>query len=185
MTLSALGIFSAAGAGGGLALSDFELISSTILGSATSSITFDVSTLASTYKHLQIRMLARKDGANGQITMTMNGSGLSYGHELTGTGSSVISSAQSGNATIGVGLYTSPFLASNFGVTLLDLLDPFSSTKNKTVRILGGYVDPVESRIWLRSGLWNSTATVTSIVINSTATNFTSGSRFSLYGIKG
>lgn len=178
------GVFSA-GAGSEAAGPSFDLISSTILTGSQASVTFDVSTLASTYKHLQIRMLARKDGANGAITMTMNGSGLSWVHGLGASGTTVYSDNGSGNAAIGVGLYSSPFGSNNYGMTLMDLLDVFSSTKNKTVRILGGYADSVESNIWLRSGLWNSTATVTSIVLNSTSVNFAAGSRFSIYGIKG
>lgn len=179
--LTAFGLIGAAGAEAG----SFDLISTTILSSPASSVTFDVSSYASTYKHLQIRMLARKDGANGAITMTMNGSGLSYVHGLGASGTTVYSDSGSGNAAIGVGLYSSPFGSNNYAMTILDLLDAFSSTKNKTVRILGGYADSIESNIWVRSGLWSSTSAVTSIVLNSTAVNFSSGSRFSIYGIKG
>jgi hypothetical protein len=46
----------------------YELISTTILGSAQSSVVFDVSSYTSTYKHLQIRVVTRTDrGANEDI----------------------------------------------------------------------------------------------------------------------
>jgi hypothetical protein len=56
-----LGILSAAGAGGGGPLaSDYELISTQILTSPQSSITFSsLGTYSSTYKHLQVRAVAR------------------------------------------------------------------------------------------------------------------------------
>jgi hypothetical protein len=185
MTLSALGIFSAAGAGGGVALSDYELIQTTVLGSSTPSVTFSsLGTYSSTYKHLQIRMTARVDQVNDQIFMRINAdTGSNYArHELVGNGSSVGSNASTSQTAIQFGrvAYSSQ-TANAFTGFVMDILDPYA-TKNKTIRCLGGdSINPLA----LTSGLWNNTSSLTTILIYAGATNFVTGSRFSLYGIKG
>jgi hypothetical protein len=76
--------------------------------------------------------------------------------------------------------------ASSFGAGVIDILDPFSTTKNKTLRGLGGITSSEATNIALRSGSWASTSAVTSITcLPFSADNWVAGSRFSLYGIKG
>ena len=73
--------------------------------------------------------------------------------------------------------------ASAFGGGVVDILDPYSTTKNKTIRGLGGLA---ATNIALRSGSWASTDSVTSITcLPFSGGNWVAGSRFSLYGIKG
>jgi hypothetical protein len=73
-----------------------------------------------------------------------------------------------------------------FSTSVIDILDAYSSTKNKTVRILGGFADGANSRMRLGSGAWLNTASITSISItDGESQSFVAGSRFSLYGIKG
>jgi hypothetical protein len=68
---------------------------------------------------------------------------------------------------------------------VIDILDPYSTTKNTTVRAISGVVGN-ENRIRIGSGLWVNTASLTSVTMFSTSgINLVSGSRFSLYGIKG
>jgi hypothetical protein len=186
MTLSALGIFSAAGAGGGVALSDYELIETYILGSSQSAVTFSgLGAYASVYKHLQIRSVERQSNSvvESRGVLSINGSAGSRSHYLIGTGSSVLSADE--------GAGSMPFyspgandVANNFAGRVTDILDPFSTTKNKTVRNTCGFTSSSFNRIFLQSGLWASTASVTSITFTSAA-NYVAGSRFSLYGIKG
>jgi hypothetical protein len=191
MTLSALGIFSAAGAGGVVADTSFDLIESVILGTTQSSVVFSsLGTYSSTYKHLQIRMSARSNRVSTEdaVILTFNSdSGANYyTHYLEGRGSSVASGGFGAfNTAIGVATMPSANATANvFGGTILDILDVFSSTKNKTTRSLDGFASTV---IDLYSGHWRSTASVTSISLtpSSGGTSFVSGSRFSLYGIKG
>jgi hypothetical protein len=192
MTLSALGIFSAAGAGGGVALSDYELISSTILGTATSSVTFSsLGTYSSTYKHLQIRAAAQNTSTSEVFRdwiLTVNGAaGTSYAwHELQGTGSSVLTAGFGSQPTIGLGILASANAGSSvFSPLVVDALDSFSSTKNKTFRAMSGTnIGTSNSRLRLTSGVYLSTDSTTSITL-ATQGNFAIGSRFSLYGIKG
>jgi hypothetical protein len=201
MTLSALGIFSAAGAGGVVA-GDYELIETAIVsGSSTSIITFsNLGTYSSTYKHLQIRYVARSDRATfsqDAIRVTINGNttNTDYAvHVLSGDGSSVISGAALGNDTatseiarlVGSGGQTGAF---NAGVC--DLLDPYSTTKNKTLRTLSGQTAQSAGGfggtfINLYSTLFMSTSSVTSLAFFPRfGTNWVAGTRFSIYGIRG
>jgi hypothetical protein len=186
MTLSALGIFSAAGAGGAPA-GAYELIETYILGSAQPSVTFSsLGTYSSTYKHLQLRMTLRQDTNANEVRVRLNGdAGSNYRtHFLEGTGSAVNSSGYAATYAGGYYAAASGDIANVFGAAVLDLLDPYSTTKNKTLRNLGGHAGSFDS-IFLTSNLWINTASLTSIEILAITSNWVSGSRFSLYGIKG
>jgi hypothetical protein len=200
MTLSALGIFSAAGAGGGVALSDYELIETQILGSSQASITFSsLGTYSSTYKHLQIRAVVRGDRgtfSQDQVQLFLNGDETvtNYSsHKLEGQGVNVQSSAGISSA---VGTYIGRTTATGsqtgaFSAHIVDVLDAYSTTKNKTIRTLFGQESQDSGGfpgrfVGLNSNLFISTASVTSLKVQiGIGTNFIAGSRFSLYGIKG
>jgi hypothetical protein len=188
MTLSALGIFSAAGAGGAVpVIPDYELISSTILGSAQASVTFSsLGTYSSTYKHLQIRFTSRSSSGTGTegVFSRFNGdSGNNYTlHGVYGTGSSVISYASANINNALSGAYpANDFTANGFGAGVIDLTDAYAS-KFKTLRTFTGVAS---ARVDLQSGLWRNTDTITSWVLFPVLGNWVAGSRFSLYGIKG
>ena len=182
------GVLSAAGVSG-VVPSDYELIETTILGTATSSITFSsLATYASTYKHLQIRAVARTTRAfNGDgLNLTLNSdSGANYSnHRLTGNGSTVSSTASTSTNSITVLRTTAATSVANaFGVMVIDFLDSFSTTKNKTVRYIGGALD--QNEINLGSGARFNTASITDITLTGGNGDLVAGSRFSLYGIKG
>jgi hypothetical protein len=188
MTLSALGIFSAAGAGGGVSLSDFELIQTVIVsGSSTTSVVFDVSGLGSTYKHLQLRAVDRQSTAaveapNGYISF--NGATANHvSHLIYGSGSAVASIFDSGRIAA-YGLAASA-TSGNFTARVIDILDAFSTTKNKTLRMLQGNSEPTNQRIILESGLWISTSATTSVsMVASSPSTWVAGTRFSIYGIR-
>jgi hypothetical protein len=184
-----LGILASSGAG--VPTGDYELISSTILGSNTPSVTFSsLGTYSSTYKHLQVRIVARtvRTEVNDSILTRFNGdTGSNYAwHRLFGTGSSVSSGAGSTQTSILTGETSgNTNTSSAFFATVIDILDPYSTTKNKTIRWLNGGASSF-NHIQLGSGLWNSTASVTSFALEPVnSANFLTGSRFSLYGIKG
>ena len=191
MTLSALGIFSAAGAGGGAFSSDYELIETVILGSTQSSVTFSsLGTYSSTYKHLQIRGAVRTNRSDvlDEVNLRFNGdsSALSTSlRVLQGNGSSVSSGGAGGQNRILV-TYTPAAnnTANSYAGFVADILDSYSTTKNKTVRSLGGTRDGNVTNVALYAGAWYNTSSVTSIGLTCNA-SFVSGSRFSLYGIKG
>jgi hypothetical protein len=186
MTLSALGIFSAAGAGGVAFSSDYELISTTTLGTATNSVTFSsLGTYSSTYKHLQIRYAAKQSNSTSVgVYGRFNGdtAGNYSWHYLAGNGSSVSSSALTSTTSMLVGSAFGTGTANAFGGGVIDILDTYSTTKNKTVRSLEGRAS---EWVALESGSWRNTASITSITLFPDVYNFSTGSRFSLYGIKG
>jgi hypothetical protein len=181
-----LGVTASGFFGGG----DFELISTSILPSAQSSVVFDVSTFASTYKHLQIRA-AVKTNAGGwpddlQIRFN-NDSGSNYnGHAVFGSQIGAVESISSGSTTSIPTILTSGGGPGDlFSANIIDILDAYSAIKNTTVRAMSGVIS-AGSQIRFTSGLWRNTASLTSITLNTgSTTNFIAGSRFSLYGIKG
>ncbi len=182
MGLIPLGILSSAGGGFGT----YELIQTTILGSTTASVSFSgLDAYAGIYKHLQIRAVARNtraETADGlYIVFNENTTGYAN-HSLTGNGSAVSSSAETSQAQMTVASITSAnSTASAFSGVVIDLLD-FYATKNKTIRGLSGLTN--RTLIQLTSGLWNNTASVTTIRLQSFSGNFVTGSRFSIYGIR-
>ena len=191
MTLSALGIFSAAGAGGAAFSSDYELIETQILGSSQASVVFSsLGTYSSTYKHLQIRAVPRSDRADTDDVLfaRVNGdTGSSYMyHLLFGDGASVSSSAAGiGAEKMELGRVAGGSNASGiYGQNVIDVLDAFSATKYKTFRSLAGLNRATTPYVILYSGVRFNTASISSISLFSQG-NLVAGSRFSLYGIKG
>jgi hypothetical protein len=173
-----LGFWAAAGAG---VATDYELISTTILGSSAASVSFTgLGTSAVSYKHLQIRYMSNGDNSNYRNRLRLNGdSGSNYAtHLLFTTGSSVMSAA--GTSATEIALSQGANETNKFYPGIIDLLDFQSSTKNKTVRAFNG-----GGEVSLTSGVWLSTSAVTSVSLRPDAGNFITGSRFSLYGIKG
>jgi hypothetical protein len=183
-----LGILSAAGAGGIAVEPAYELIATEILGSSQASVTFSsLGDYSSTYKHLQIRATIRNTGASfASWGLRFNGdTSSSYSrHSLSGNGSGVGSGggANESSGFIG-GSPTDASVAGSFGGIVIDILDPFSTSKNTTTRNLNGYAT---DDIGLVSTLWINTTPVSSMTIYSrSGGNIRFGSRFSLYGIKG
>jgi len=178
------GVFSAAGAG---ATNSFELISTTVGTGSTGIVDFNVSGLGTTYKHLQIRAVLRTDYAasyfDGQFRFNSD-SGANYAlHQVQGNGSSV-TSAGGGGATGTWGIWPSGSSAGAniYGSAVIDILDAFSTTKNKTLRSLSG--NTAGNVVGLQSSVWFNTAALTTIRFNG-AGNLTTASRISLYGIRG
>lgn len=170
--------------------SDMELIASTIVSNtSTNTVIFNVSSLSSSYKHLQIRSTGRSTQALSDSIQWIRfngdtGANYSY-HWITGNGTTVSSNGGTSTTLIRAGTdIGSTSSGSIFGANIIDILDPFSSTKNKTVRSLSGAIGAT-SQIFLLSGSWMSTAAVTSIYVYVNNENWVPGTRISLYGIKG
>jgi hypothetical protein len=183
MTPLPLGILALAG--GAAFDSSYDLLSThNVTGTSTSEVEFvNLNQYAADYKHLQIRVLARKDNGDGSMLMTFNGVSTGYAsHTLFGGGSSVVSNGAGNRTSILQYLSSKSSEPANaFAASVWDILDPFSSQKNTTVRVLGGTSIP---EIILGSGLWNNTAAVTSILLTSGTGNFATYSRFGIYGSK-
>ena len=164
----------------------FESIATATGTGSSSTITF--SSIPSTYASLQLRIngVANADtDQTAEITFNSD-SGNNYTlHRLTGNGSSASAfgfTASSGNKPYGwaYGGGTIP------GVSIIDIHDYASTTRNKTIRILSGWDNNSSGRIELQSSVWLNTNAISSITItNGNARNWTTSAVFSLYGIKG
>ncbi len=175
----------------GLAAGSFDLLETQLITSTTASLTFSsLSSYASTYQHLQIRYSGRTDrsgiGTTADLRMRFNGdTGSNYNaHVLGGNGSVVESSYYSSSTIDYIGIWwiegsTSP--ANSYGAGVIDILDAFETTKNKTIRNIAGN----SGRVAMTSGAWTNTQAISSIYLApNTSGSFVSGSRFSLYGLK-
>lgn len=183
-----LGLLGAVGA----TPSAYELISTTIItGSSTSSVTFsNLGDYSSTYKHLQLRYIYRDSTAgqygSGFIRLNGDGGNNYTAHQIRGNGSSIGSIGSTGRPYIGGITGTGNTATANvFAGGIVDLLDAYSTTKNKTVRLLAGRALAGDPEVIFHSGVWLNTSSLTSLQVLTVETNFIAGSRFSLYGIKG
>jgi hypothetical protein len=167
--------------------SSFDLIQTYTLSSNQASVTFsNLGDYSSTYKHLQLRMVAKsnRSGPGELFYYKINGAADSAhdSHFLYGDGSSV-----SSFASLDVGRFArvNDQTANLYGGVISNFLDAYSTTKNKTIRTLYGYTGSNTPEVGLSSVLYNSTSAISSIQILPDLTTILAGSRFSLYGIKG
>lgn len=163
----------------------FHHLETVRLGGSAASVTFSNLARYSDYQHLQVRMVARvsSGGSNSRVRFQINGTGTLAWHGLQGTGSTVTSEAITSSSygyagrVPGTGATTSAFAA-----TVMDILDPFDTSKNTTTRSLTGSA-AIEVALW--SNVWLSTDAISSIVFtDNEGGSFIAGSRFSLYGLK-
>jgi hypothetical protein len=189
-----LGVLAVAGAGGAAGGgAAYELLESQILTGTQATVEFTNlnANYGSTYQHLQLRITARSNRANAYdiLRMRFNGDNsflYSY-HYLFGNGSSVQSDdmASAQEILFYRALEGNNATANTYGFGVFDILDPFETTKNTTVRALEAYVHAAESVVSLSSGLYQATAAVSSIELDShLSSSFIAGSRFSLYGMR-
>jgi len=180
------GLFS--GAGAPASTTSYESIA-TITGSGTpSSITF--SSIPSTYKHLQVRLIARDSRAvtlEAYLIQFNGDTAANYSdHMLYGDGASA--AAYSNVSASSMSAYAIPSAnasASVYGAGIIDILDYANTSKYKTIRTSTGVDNNGSGVISIGSGNWRSTSAVTSITIAAQVGNWQANSSFALYGIKG
>jgi len=185
MSFVLLGILNSQAAGAGAA-GAYDLLETTTLASSASSVSFTGLGSYSDYKHLQIRAVTQSDRGSSGVSDTLatfnSDTGANYAmHWLQGNGSSV--SSTNSTSRNNIYLNQAPLTSANgFNAFVADILDFSSSSKNTTVRSFAGGKNSTE-RIFLISGLYNSTSAITSMTITDES-NFVTGSRFSLYGVR-
>ena len=157
--------------------------------------TISFTSIPQTYKHLQIRSIARDTYNDGSsilldLQMQFNGdTGSNYTkHILTGTGSSATASGSASRTSMEVAaLPSATATTSMMSGMVIDILDYTSTSKNKTVHSfsgMNGNAANTQYVVTLRSNLWMSTSAITSITLTP-ATAFTTTSTFALYGMVG
>ncbi len=137
-----LGIIDSGGAGGGGG--SFESIATATGTGSSGTITF--SSIPSTYKHLQIRGISRSTDSGSstyESNITLNGqtaySNYAY-HVLAGNGATASASGW-GSGTdrlYAIQNALNSMTAAIMGVSIIDIHDYATTTKNKTIRVLRG-----------------------------------------------
>jgi hypothetical protein len=168
----------------------YESIATYTLSSSQTSITF--SSIPSTYKHLQLRWIAKTDRAETDDVVYMQfnsdtGSNYSW-HFLRGNGSVALASGSTSTSNVAIqyGASGNSGATNIFAGTAVDILEYANTNINKTVRSLQGMDLNGSGWIYSQSGNWRSTSAITSITLDQQyGSNFTEYSQFALYGIKG
>jgi hypothetical protein len=158
----------------------YEPIASQTLGSASASVTF--SSIASTWTDLRLVIVGGiASGASENIVCLRFNSdtGANYSDtHLWGNGSS----PQNGRSTNTTFTRLWRVAIGGQSVITTDIMSYANSNVFKTV--LSANANPAES-VWRVVGLWRSTSAITSVtVLENSGNNFSSGSTFSIYGIK-
>ena len=167
----------------------YESIQTYVVGSGGQS-TISFTSIPSTFKHLQVRGIARTSGTTTDSAMTFNSdssSGSYYAnHQIYGSGSGTPSAAASPTSTRLEPFYTagSDVTSNVFATFVIDVLDYQNTSKNKTLRTLQGWDANGSGFVILRSGLWMKTDAISRIDWTVTG-NWAQNSSFALYGIKG
>jgi hypothetical protein len=169
-----------------VAASSYESIATATGTGSSTTITF--SSIPSTFASLQIRILGRSSAvaAAGSITVYANNdTATNYTRHRLSTNGTTVTATGVVSTDTQLGRVTASSAAANvMGVTIIDIIDYSSTTKNKTFTSYSGHDQNGSGDLWLTSGLWISTAAINRIdlVIGG---NWTTQTQIALYGIKG
>ena len=156
--------------------SSYESIATTTL--TTSSFSF--TSIAQTYKHLQIRGYFIPNTAGYTPYVRYNGANGTYAHQLFGNGATATATATATfmNVALSGGIQdTYPF------AFIIDVQDYSNSTRNKTFRaFLGQEMNSSDGQVVLASGFKNDTTAITQLGITF---GIAGNGLAALYGIKG
>ena len=168
----------------------YESIATFTAGSGGLSI-IDFTSIPSTYKHLQIRLICRDTGAftERSLFMECNGNsptGSNAIHSLRGNGSSVSASNEINQARYAsiIPIPAASATSNVFSAHIIDILDYANTNKAKVIRILTGYDANGSGNVGIESYLFNTTSEITSIRLYPN-NSFAQYSHVALYGIKG
>ena len=162
-----------------------EAIATTYLEASAATVTF--SSLGS-YEHLQLRISARTDDTDyDMIKVNFNGdTAANYARHYM-VGNSGVTSTGSTRDTSYIRFGWIPAAgdrAAFYSIQIIDILDYRNTNKNTTVGCQLGYPSPQAPATYFVSGVWDSAAAVTSIVLAPyQGSNFVRGSEFTLYGL--
>jgi hypothetical protein len=163
-----------------------------------SSATISFTSIPGTYKHLQIRYVAKSTDTSAaalyDYTVKFNGSSSTYAHHNLSSAGGVFAATGTASTTeISTNKINIPnsaaTLANMQAVGILDITEYASTSINKTLRgfVAGDTANVVTtSPVVLFSGLWYATpAAITQIDLTVGTGFWTTNSTFALYGIKG
>ena len=166
----------------------FESIATTLGTGSSATISF--SSIPATYKHLQIRFIARvanADTGNNQFVQFNSDTAANYSwHIMEADGSTVTANGFASQSKMIAGrISANTATAGVMGIGIVDILDYANTNKYKTIKTLTGQDRNGGGVVRLDSGNWRNTDAITSIQFsNSSSTNYTTDTQFALYGIK-
>jgi len=144
---------------------------------ATAASTYTFSSISGSYTDLVLVFEGIESG-NGDIRIQYNGdTGANYSNNVVKGNGSTATATRANAATYIYLAYTDPSLRT---AIIAHIQNYSNTTTNKT---LISRFSTAGSTVGLISGMWASTAAITSITISSSVYNFSTGSTFSLYGI--
>lgn len=164
----------------------------TVYGTGSSG-TVSFTSIPTTYKHLQIRGIARTDLAGSfpalSVRLSGNNGSSSYGYQrLYGTGGASALADASGAGTDAYMLTVSAdaLASSIYGGFVLDIVDYKDTNKNREMKSLSGANGNGSGNAMVVAGTCYSNDAVTSIsIIAGAGQNIKTFSQFALYGIQG
>lgn len=154
----------------------YESIATTTLGSDAATVTF--SSISGTYTDLVLITAAKYTTGSSHIRLQYNSdTGNNYSATaIYGDGAGAFSSRTSNTSSIAIAR-----AGSEFGVGITHIQNYSNTTTYKTCLSRG---DLANSLTIAYVGLYRSTSAITTITLTSDVGSFTTGSTFSLYGIK-
>jgi hypothetical protein len=166
---------------GNLVTTAYESIATANGTGSSGVITF--SSIPQTFKHLQLRSAVGIIGG-GAVALTINSGSFARRHYLYGSGAgNAISGADTGNDLfVTTNTTTNPSITS---INIYDILDYTDTNKTKTYRGLAGQDFNGSGDAFIWSGLDLSTTAINTITLTTSGGNFSTTTKFALYGIKG
>lgn len=166
----------------------FVSISTVTVGAeGASSVSF--SNIPASFKHLQIRGVARAtSGSQNAGTLRLNGdTSTNYTfHQLFSNGSNGSSNGDINSTWMYFQKVPGSSDPSNvYGAVTIDILEYANTSKNKVMRYLGGANTNGSGFIFVGSNAWYSTAPVSSLTLAVDGSTFAQHTKFALYGIQG
>ena len=177
-----------------LPTSSFESIQTVTVG-GTPQASIEFTSIPSTYKHLQVRYIARDNRATtgaDDLYMTFNsGASATYSWRRLVSEGATPSSTGSGNESY-ISISAAAVSRGNnssgiFGAGIIDILDYANTNKFKTSKEFYGLDTNGGGGVAFSSGMWyGSTNAINSIkFIAEASSSFVQYTRFALYGIRG
>jgi hypothetical protein len=160
--------------------STYTPIATQTLGSAAATVTF--SSIPGSYTDLVLIITPQSSSGTASVDIQLNGdTGTNYSLTyLYGTGSSAASGRDSNTAIAGGG---SAVATANIFLTNTVQIQNYSNTT--TYKSLLMRANNTDGNVLTAVSTWRNTSAITSISLKlATAVNFTTGSTFTLYGIK-
>jgi len=162
----------------------YEPISTNTLGTATASVTF--SSIPATYTDLIVVCVMQNSAAAAMVLQFNSDTATNYSNTgLQGDGTSASSRRLSTRSQIYIMEREQIAQAtSTFSTSIINILNYSNATTYKTTLSRSGTMSGSYQGTDMEVGLWRSTAAINAIKLFPDGGSFTTGSSFTLYGIK-